>query len=127
MRHSYYALGLLVFLLPGVARAAQEKDAPEHLLSGKSQIYIRWDGIEGHRASYDKTAIGKMMKGDTGTFVAGVFGQLQESLGSLLTVDQLLTGTPPDKLQKLQKHATESGKLIPLLSEHGLILAVPLH
>jgi len=28
-----------------------------------------------------------MMKGDTGTFVTGVFGQLQESLGSLLTVE----------------------------------------
>jgi hypothetical protein len=123
MRHSYYALGVLVFLLPGLARA-QDKDAPEQLLSAKSQIYIRWDGIADHRASYDKTAIGKMMKGDTGVFVTSIVGQFQESLGSLLTVDQLLTGTPPDKLAKLQKHATESGKLLPLLADHGFILAV---
>jgi hypothetical protein len=124
MRHSYYALGLLVFLLPAVSRAADDKDAPEQLLSANSQIYMRWDGIEAHRAAYDKTAIGKMMKGDTGVFVTGVFGQLQESIGSLLTVNQLLTGTPPDKLQQLQKHATESGKLLPLLADHGFILAV---
>jgi hypothetical protein len=124
MRHSYYALGLLVVLFPAVSRAANDTDAPEQLLSANSQIYIRWDGIESHRAAYDKTAIGKMMKGDTGVFVTGVFGQVQESIGSLLTVNQLLTGTPPDKLQKLQKHATESGKLVPLLAEHGFILAV---
>ncbi len=124
MRHSYYALGLLVILLPGVSRAADDKDVPEQLLSAKSQIYIAWDGVEGHRASFDKTALGQMMKGDTGLFVTGVFGQLQESIGSLLTVNQLLTGTPPDKLQKLQKHATESGKLIPQLTGHGFILAV---
>jgi hypothetical protein len=122
MRHSYYALGLLVFFLPGVCRA-EDKDAPEQLLSAKTQIYIRFDGIEAHRASYDKTAIGKMMKGDTGTFVAGISNQLQESLGSLLTVNQLLTGTPPDKLQKLQKHASEAGKLLPLLTDHGFIIA----
>jgi hypothetical protein len=124
MRHSYLALGLLVLLFPAMSRAADDRDAPEQLLSANSQIYIRWDGIESHRAAYDKTAIGRMMKGDTGVFVTGVFGQLQESIGSLLTVNQLLTGTPPDKLQQLQKHAAESGKLLPLLAEHGFILAV---
>ncbi len=124
MRHSYYALGLLVVLFPAVGRAADDPDAPEQLLPATSQVYIRWDGVEGHRPAYDKTALGKMMKGDTGTFVTGIFGQVQDSLGSLLTVDQLLTGTPPDKLQKLQKSAAESGKLIPLLTEHGFVLGV---
>ena len=75
-----------------------------------TQVYLRWDGVEGHRASYDKTALGKMMKGDTGDFVTKTFAQIQEGLGSLLTVEQLLGGVPPEKLQKLQDDAKEAAK-----------------
>jgi hypothetical protein len=123
MRYSY-AIALLVFLSPALCQAADEKDAPELMLSGNTNVYVRWDGIAAHRAAYDKSALGMMMKGDTGTFVNGIAGQVQDSIGSLLTVNQLLTGTPPDKLQKLQQDAAESGKLLPLLADHGFILAM---
>jgi hypothetical protein len=51
-------------LLPGVAWAQQEAYLP-----AKSQLYFRWDGMQKHQAAYDKTAVGKMMQGETGKFL----------------------------------------------------------
>jgi hypothetical protein len=113
-------LCLFVFVLPGVGRTQE----PEQLLSAGTQLYVRWDGIEAHRPAYEKTALGKMMKGDTGDFVTKTFSQVQEGIGSLLTVEQLLGGVPPEKLQKLQADATEAAKLLPLLGKNGFIFAV---
>src|SRR6266481_5061545 len=96
-------LSLLVFLLPGVVRAQE----PEQLLPASTQVYVRWDGVESHRGAYEKTALGKIMKGDTGDFVTKTFTQIQEGVGSLLTVEQLLGGVAPEKLQKLQADASE--------------------
>src|SRR5581483_5501425 len=62
-------LCLLAFALPGVVRAQE----PEQLLPATTQVYLRWDGVEAHRAAYEKTALGKMMKGDTGEFVSKTF------------------------------------------------------
>jgi hypothetical protein len=111
---------LLLLLLPAGARAA---DPPEHLLPAGTQVYLRWDGIEAHRAAYERTALGKTLQGDTGKFVASVFDQLQEVLGGAV-VTELLKGTPPDKLQKVQADAAKAPKLLPALGKHGLILAV---
>jgi hypothetical protein len=113
-------LSLLVFLLPAAARAEE----PEQLLPAGAQIYLRWDGVEAHRPAYEKTALGKMMKGDTGDFVAKTFAQIQEGLGSVLTVEQLLGGVPPEKLQKLQADANEAAKLLPLLGKNGFLIAI---
>jgi hypothetical protein len=113
-------LSLLVFLLPAAARA----DDPEQLLPAGAQIYLRWDGVEAHRPAYEKTAIGKMMKGETGDFIVKTFAQIQEGLGSLLTVEQLLGGVKPEDLQKLRADAAETAKLLPLLGKNGFLLAV---
>jgi hypothetical protein len=115
-------MSLLVFLLPGVVRAQE----PEQLLPANTQVFVRWDGVEAHRAAYEKTALGKMMKGETGEFVTKTFAQIQDGLGSLLTVEQLLGGVGPEKLQKLQADAAEAAKLLPLLGENGFIFAVEL-
>jgi len=111
---------LVLFLVAGVARA---QDAPEALLPATAQVYLRWDGVEAHRAAYDKTAVGKMMKGDTGAFFAGGFGDLQKTISGLLTAQALLTGTPPEQLQKLQADAAAAGKALDLLGQHGVIVA----
>jgi hypothetical protein len=109
-----------VCLAPAVARA---QNAPEDLLPAGTQVYLRWDGVEAHRASYDKTALGKMMQGDTGRFVNNVFAQVQDGIGSLLTVEQLLGGVPPEKLQKMQADAAETAKLMGVLGKNGFVLA----
>jgi hypothetical protein len=113
-------IALVFCALPTVGRA---QDAPESLLPATTQVYLRWDGIQAHRAAYEKTALGQMMQGDTGKFVSGAFTQLQQSLGSALTVQQLLGGVPPERLEKMQADAVESVKLLNLLADNGLILA----
>src|SRR5262249_49344218 len=115
-----FGIVLLVFAAPGLGRA---QDAPEDLLPAGAQVYLRWDGVEAHRAAYEKSALGKMLQGDPGRFVDGVFRQLQESPGPLLTTQQLLGGVPPDRLQKLQADAREAAQLLTLLGQHGLVFA----
>jgi hypothetical protein len=115
------ALALLLALAPAPALAAD--DAPERLLPGGAQLYVRWDGIDAHRAAYAQTGVGKMLAGDTGAFAQSLYRQLQEGLGALLTVDQLLGGVPPDKLQALQNDAAEATKVLELIGRNGFILA----
>src|SRR5713101_7285358 len=104
-------LGLTLGLLavPSVSRA---QEAPERLLPAETQIYFRWDGVDAHRPAYEKTALGKMMKGQTGKFLTGTFEQLKETLGPMLTVPALLGGSAPDELQKIQAYASEAPKII---------------
>jgi hypothetical protein len=128
MSHAWKAAALLLALAPA-ARAADEPrpqpgGPPEQLLPAGTQIYLRWDGLAAHRASYEKTALGQMMKGDTGNFLASVIDQVQEGLGTLLTVEQLLGGVPPEKLQKLQADAAEAAKLPGVLTERGFVFAL---
>jgi hypothetical protein len=103
---------------------AARAQTPEDLLPAGTQAYVRWDGMKAHRDAYSKTALGKMMAGDTGKFVDSVFGQMQQTVGGLLTVQSLLGGAAPEKLQKLTADATEATKLLPLLGDKGIILAV---
>jgi hypothetical protein len=118
IRRAGFALFLL--LLPVLAQA---QEAPEQLLPATTQVYLRWDGVDAHRASYDKSGLGQMMQGDTGGFVSGLYGQLQDGLSALLTVDQLLGGVAPDKLAKMQADAAEASKLLSALSKNGFIVA----
>jgi len=119
-----FALALALVLLPRVARADELKDpSPEQLLSANTQVYVRWDGLKSHRAAYEKTALGKMMQGDTGKFFAGAFTLFNDTMASALTEQGLLRGTKPEDLQKLQKDAAQAGKLLGLLSDHGFVLA----
>jgi hypothetical protein len=114
---------LVLLLLAATARA---QEAPEALLPAATQVYLRWDGVEAHRAAYDKTAVAGMMKGDTGAFFSGGFGDVQKTLSSLLTAQAILTGTPPEQLQKLQNDAAEAVKVLDLLGKHGLVAGVEL-
>ncbi len=120
-----YLLALLVLFVPGVSRAADEVP-PEQLLPATTQVYLRWDGIPAHKDAYAKTALGKMMQGDTGTFVSGAFGQMQDGISALLTVEQLLQGIEPEKLRQLRGDATKAAKLLPLIGDTGFLFAAEL-
>jgi hypothetical protein len=111
---------VLLLLAPAAARA---EGAPEDLLPAGTQVYLRWDGVTAHRAAYEKSALGQTLRGDTGKFVASVFDQLQDLLGGAV-VQELLKGTPPDKLQKIQEDAAKAPKLVSALGKHGVIVAV---
>ncbi|HEY7328996.1 MAG TPA: hypothetical protein VH592_15240 [Gemmataceae bacterium] len=123
MRHPH-ALATLLLLLPGLGSAAE--DVPERLLPASTQIYLRWDGVDAHKEAYGKTSLGRMMKGDTGAFIAGVFDKLQTSSASLFTVETLRRGLEPKVLKKMQADAKAAAKLFPQLGKHGFILAAQL-
>jgi hypothetical protein len=72
-----YALVLVALIVPGVCRAQEKLD---HLLPGGSQLYLRWDGVEAHKADAEKLAVMKMWKGETGDFIRGVWKYI-ESVG----------------------------------------------
>jgi hypothetical protein len=116
-------LALLALLVPQIGLA---QETPEDLLSAGTQVYLRWDGIEAHRAAYEKTALGKMLQGDSGRFLSNLYTQLQDNVGALLLVDQLLQGFSPERLLKLQADAVEAPKLLGVIGQHGFILAVEL-
>jgi hypothetical protein len=119
MRSRYLAVLLLLPLWPAAVQAQE----PEQLLPGNTQLYVRWDGVTAHADAYAKSAIGKVLAGDMGNFLAKLYAMLQESAGGILTVEKLLEGTPPDKLQQLQADAGEAAKLPALFGKHGFILA----
>jgi hypothetical protein len=70
-----FGLLLLVLGLPGVARA---QETPDRLLPPGSQLFLHWDGFDKHQEAYGKTAIAKMMKGDTGKFLRAVLHRIRE-------------------------------------------------
>lgn len=116
-------MGLLgVLLLPGASPA--QAPAPEALLPGGCQLYLRWDGWDSHKTAYAKTALGKTLAGDMGPFLAGAYTQIQEGLGTLLTVEQLLGGANPERLQQMTADATEAAKLFALLGQKGFLVAL---
>jgi hypothetical protein len=76
MRRRFLSVGLLL-LVPGISLA---QNVPERLLPGGSQIYLRWDVVDKHRAAYDKTAVAQMLKGDTGNFLSALWTYANELL-----------------------------------------------
>jgi hypothetical protein len=121
MQH-LYALASVFLLLPGLSRAAEDSP-PERLLPASTQLYLRWDGVDAHKEAYGKTSLGRMMKGDTGAFITGIFDKLQSTSASLLTVETLRRGMEPKTLKKMQADAKAAAKLIPQIGKHGFILA----
>ncbi len=103
-------LGLLFVLLPGMACAQGVQEA---YLPAKSQLYFRWDGMDTHRAAFDKTAVGGMMKGDTGKFLDELWGFTHDNLKNALQNEP--------KAGALLKDFT---KLIGTMHNNGLVFAV---
>lgn len=69
---------LAALLLAVVPLAARAQEAPERLLSAETQVYVRWDGLDAHRAAFDKTALSKVLQGDLGEMIAGLLGDKKE-------------------------------------------------
>jgi hypothetical protein len=118
---SHLGLAFFCLLFPTVASA---QEVPERLLSEKTQVYLRWDGLEAHRAAFEKTALAQILKGDLGRFVSETIKQGKDRFGALLSIDQILGGVPPELVEKIQTDGAEAAKLLDLLSQHGVILGI---
>src|SRR5438067_12561503 len=69
---------LAALVLPLVPVLARAQEGPERLLSAGTQVYIRWDGLDKHKAAFDKTALSKVFQGDLGELNAGMLGDKKE-------------------------------------------------
>src|SRR5438132_11028980 len=116
-------LGLAFFLLIYPALALGQ-EVPERVLSDKTQVYLRWDGLEAHRAAFDKTALAQIMKGDMGQFVSEVGKQMKEKIQGALSIGQILGGIPPDLVEQIQTDGAEASKLLEIIGQHGMILGI---
>jgi hypothetical protein len=114
----------IALLFLAVAAPAWAQNAPEQLLPASTQVYARWDGFVAHEAAYQKTALGKMLRGDTGKFLTDVITQLQDLSGSVLTVENLLQGVPPEQLQRILADAKQAPQLLGMLGQHGLVIGI---
>src|SRR6516165_625567 len=103
-------LGLCIILLPCVASA---QPAQENYLPKKSQLYFRWDGMQKHQAAFDKTAVGKMMQGETGKFLDELWDFAYENLRKAAQNEP--------KVEPLLKDLT---KVIVSLHRNGLVLGI---
>jgi hypothetical protein len=99
---------LLVAIALAVSGLVWAQDAPERDVSGRRQVYLRWDGLDAHREAFDKTALGKMMQGDTGAFLSALIPFLEKQLDGFddqLSPDVItLLKELPQTLQAIGKH-----------------------
>ncbi|MBI3411365.1 MAG: hypothetical protein HY040_23815 [Planctomycetes bacterium] len=75
-------LASLILLAPATVwtQNAQAQTVSERLLPADSQIYLRWDGVDAHRADFEKSALGKMLKEGTGAFLSSIWNYGVEAL-----------------------------------------------
>ncbi|MBX9582492.1 MAG: DUF3352 domain-containing protein [Gemmataceae bacterium] len=112
--------GLALLLLAAPAGAA---DPPEALLSPSTQLYLRWDGVTPHKAAYDGSALGAVMKGPTGDSVRALLAKGPKLLGSNLLADPLLEGRPPEELKAVHADLKHAERLLDLLADTGVVVA----
>lgn len=103
-------LAAFVFSTSALVAQAQTQEA---YLPSQSQLYFRWDGMATHQAAFDKTAVGKMMKGETGKFLDELWKYVQENL-------QTAAQNEPKAAPLLK----DFGKLVGTMHQNGIILGL---
>jgi len=117
--------GLVLLLLAVPTYVSAQEKAAEDLLPATTQVYLRWDGTSAHREAFDKTALGKILKGEGGKFIDSALAQLQETLTAALTLQELIGGgVAPEELQKMQKEAAHISKLPTMLADNGFLMGI---
>ena len=110
-------VALLVLGLPAAA-CAQDHKTPDRFLPPGSQVYLHWDGFDKHQEAYGKTALAKMMKGDTGRFLRAAVGRAEEQA-------QIFLATQVDK-ELAQALTDDCAGLFATVSKNGFALGVEL-
>jgi hypothetical protein len=124
MRRAALATFALLLLLPLAAQAQPAKLAPEAILAEDSVFYLRFDGIDAHRAAYDKTALAELMRGDLGQFLSGSLKLIQEQLGPGVVKGDVLSGRPPETVMKIHKAAKQLPVILDFLGEKGVVVGI---
>jgi hypothetical protein len=117
-------LTLVLVGAAGQARANEFVQKPEQLIPASVQVYARWDGVTAHREQYAQTAIGKLLGDDLAPLRRELLDLYPRLLRSELTEKKLLDGLPPGRLAAIHAAVAESGKLLDVLAQHGIVVAV---
>jgi hypothetical protein len=113
------AFALVLVAAPGAARAQE----PEKLLSPTSQLFIRWDGVGPHKAAYDGSVLGPILKGPTGDSARALIARLPKMLGSQLLAGPLLEGKSPAELTAVHADLKAAERVLDLLLDKGVVVA----
>lgn len=105
------AMAVVLWALAGPAWA---QEAPERLLPRASQVYLRWDGVEAHRETFNKSAVGKMLQGDMGKFFTGLGSYLEKLVDGFIAAE---SPQAADMLKELPRALSDIGK-------HGFRLGI---
>jgi hypothetical protein len=119
-------IGLLTLLIvgpSGPAAANEFVEKPEQLIPAGVQVYARWDGVAVHRDQYSQTALGQLLGHDLAPLRRELLELYPRLLRSEVTEKHLLDGLTPERLAKIHAAVAESGKLLDVLAEHGVIVA----
>jgi hypothetical protein len=114
----------VLLLLPGAALAGSKDVAPEQLLSADCAIYLRFDGLDTHRAAFDRTAFGEAMQGDLGDFVQYLGVVIKDGIGPAILKQQLLDGKPSAKLRAIRQGFARLPAALAELGRHGVAVGV---
>jgi hypothetical protein len=108
---------LLAIVVLGIPSLSRAQEGGARALPPGSQLYLRWDGLASHREAFDKTAVGKMLAGDTGKFLGGLVEFIEKQ------VDNLAGQAPPE--------VVEIAKAVPTIlrgiGKHGFRVGVEIH
>jgi hypothetical protein len=110
-----------VFLtLLGLAAGVRAEENPERHLPATTQLYMRWDGMEAHRGASAKTALGKILEGNTVKLLRGLLADFKGNLPSLMSGASL----PPKVKKELQESAASFLPVAETLASHGIVLGI---
>lgn len=113
-------------LLPNIAAAQTPATPPESFLAENSTLYFRFDGIEPHRAAFDRTVIGELMHGELGAFMEYVGQVITQQMNKTVMAELPKAGIVPAHLLQIQNAYGHLPQLLDYCNRHGFLVGVEL-
>lgn len=110
---------LVPFCVLLFAPQAHAQKGPERYLPPGSQLFFQYDGLDAHRAAYEKTVTGKLFAGDFGKFLSSVWRVVNDQIDPLLE-----KADAPPEVAKLVK---EVPGLLSALVNGGMAIGIELN
>ncbi len=109
---------LAVLLLLGAPNLVQAQTELDNYLPAQSHIYLRWDGVDAHRKAFNKTAVGKMMRGEPGKFFSAIYTYLKTNGGTLMRKYE------PSMAPLFDRAMAETGEAFNVVGKNGFRFGV---
>ncbi|HUG90161.1 MAG TPA: hypothetical protein VML55_04980 [Planctomycetaceae bacterium] len=117
----------VTWLLSGavVCAAASEEDTrPEALLPADAVVYLRFDGLQPHRAGWNRTVLGELLRDELRPLAGRLAQAAADAIGPEVLSARLLAGAEPDQLLELKKHTDQLPRLLDLVNRQGFAAAL---